>query len=531
LTIAAQISERMAPPSQSDRVGSRKPGSAPGAAAATSGAKASEPVPVRVRSRVAPRPRASLVDAPDRAAAGDRAERARAPVDLPRILLLNPPRVDGIPVIRLHRSEYLFVQGNHIPPMDLGYFAAAAKGLAALEIVDANALDLSQAQTLARIAAFRPDVIVCKGVVNILDRDLFAALEYKKSHPHVKVVLSCRGCLGAESAVFAEFPLLDGIARGEVDAFARDLCSRPHLEDIPGLARPGEAEPIVRVVEDLDRDPIPDLEVMPKLWGTGYRIPYYGIPSGYFLLSSRGCPYTCTYCMVGGIDGRPFRYRRRDPDNVIAELELLRTRYGVSDCYVFDEIFTTPGHGEKVCDRILSAGIQARWICEGKPDLVNRPMLQTMKKAGCVAIYFGIETGDDGILTEVEKGHSSEQARRAIELTQEAGIMAAAYIMLGFPGETVRSYLKTVQFLRQAKPSLIRYGFLAPYPVTVMHREMVEQGLLSFDRAVVDRHISPYFSSKFALRSRALRPSALKAMDFLFKKGFHAELTRSPPLG
>jgi len=496
--------------------------------ASTPAAPGPKPAAPKPKSRVAQRPRTEAVRSAG--AAADSSKSPRAQKDLPRILLLNPPRVDGIPVIRLHRSEYLFVQGNHIPPIDLGYFAAAAKGKAILQIVDANAEDLSQSQTLDRIAAFAPDLVVTKGVLNILDRDLFAPLEYKKSHPHVKVVLSCRGCIGAEARVFEEFPALDGIARGEVDAFARDLCDRPDLRGIPGLALPDDLVSLVRVVDDLNRDPIPDLEVMPNLWGTGYRIPYYGIPSGYFLESSRGCPYTCTYCMVGGIDGRPFRYRQRDPANVIEEMKLLRDRYAVDNFYIFDEIFTTPGHGDRVCERMVSEGVNARWICEGKPDLVSAGMLERMKAAGCLAIYFGIESGDDAILNEVEKGHSSNQASQAIQLTQAAGIYAGAYIMLGFPGETVRSYLRTIRFLREAQPKLVRYGFLAPYPVTVMHREMVQEGLLDFQRSSVDRRISPHHDAQIAMRSRMLRPSTLKAMDMLFKFGFYEELTRSPPL-
>jgi radical SAM superfamily enzyme YgiQ (UPF0313 family) len=226
-------------------------------------------------------------------------------------LLLNPPRVNGIPVTRLFRSEYLFVQGNQVPAMDLAYFAAAAKGHAHLAIVEANGEDLSTEQVLERIIAFRPDVIVQKGVLNVLGHDLAAAAAYKARHPHVRVVLSCRGCVGAEDAVFRDFPVVDAVARGEIDAFARDLADRPDLVDIAGLYVPDRPTRTIRVVEDLDEVPLPDLELMPRLWHSGFNLSYYGVPSGYFLTTSRGCPYSCTFCMVGGIEGRPFRDRTR----------------------------------------------------------------------------------------------------------------------------------------------------------------------------------------------------------------------------
>jgi radical SAM superfamily enzyme YgiQ (UPF0313 family) len=493
----------------------------------------------REPSRVAPASRraGALGDRPSTAlglVSGERIVRKgsamglRSITDRPRIALVNPPRFNGIPVTRLFRSEYLFVQGNQVPAMDLAYFAAAAKGRAHLSIIEANGEDLSTSEVLERLEEFRPDVIVQKGVLNILHSDLAASAAYKKANPHVKIVLSCRGCIGAETTVFEEFPFVDAIARGEIDAFARDIAERPDLADIVGLSTPDHSTDVIRVVEDLDEVPLPDLELMPRLWHSGFTLFYYGVPSGYFLTTSRGCPYTCTFCMVGGIDGRPFRYRKRDPQNVAEEAKLLRRNFGVRDFYVFDEIFTMPGHGERVCERFIQEDVGARWICEGKPDLVNPSMLALMKRAGCLAVYYGIESGDDGILRSIEKGHTSADARRAIDITRSAGILAGAYAMLGFPGETVQTYLETVGFLLETRPDLLRYDFLLPYPVTVLHREMVESGLLEDGKRRLDRRISPHHDEKILYRTKALRSTTLKAMELLLKQGFARELRRSP---
>lgn len=448
--------------------------------------------------------------------------------DLPRIFLLNPPRYRGIPVTRLFRSEYLFVQNNQVPAMDLAYFAAAARGRAHLCLVDANGEDLTNDQVLQRMIEFRPDVIVQKGVLNILHHDLAAARAYEARSPEVRVVLSCRGAIGMEGAVFEDFPFVDALARGEIDAFARDIAERPDLRDIEGVSVPGRHSTTIRVVEDLDEHPIPDLEQMPRLWYSGFNLAYYGVPSGYFLTTSRGCPYTCTFCMVGGIDGRPFRHRKRDPKNVAEEARLARDRYGVRDYYVFDEIFTMPGHGERVCEAWLEDGLGAQWICEGKPDLVTLPMLSTMKRAGCLAVYYGVESGDDGILQGIEKGHTTADARRALALTRQAGILAGAYIMLGFPGETMQTYLRTVRFLLETRPDLLRYDLLLPYPVTVLHREMVQAGLLEGTQRGLDRRISPHHDEPIRYRSTALGPRTLKAMELLLKQGFRKELRSSP---
>lgn len=489
------------------------------------------PAPRRAApERAAERPRVRLPIAPAAAA------RRGAPRDVPRILLLNPPRYRGIPVTRIHRSEYLFAQGNQIPAMDLAYFAAAAADRAEVCIVEANAEDLDLAQVLARMEAFRPDVIVAKGVVNILEHDLAAPLAYKRRAPHVKVVLSCRGSIDAEAVVFSRFPLLDGIARGEVDAFARDIADRPDLAGIEGMALPDRPGGAVRVVEDLDAHPIPAFDRLPDAWysgrragrRTGFSAAYYGIPSGYYLTSSRGCPYRCSFCLVGGIEGRPFRYRKRDPENVIEEMRALSAR-GIRDYYVFDEIFTMPGHGDRIAERIAQAGLDVAFVCEGKPDLVEPAMLRAMKRAGCIAVYYGLESGDDAILREVEKGHTTADGRRAIELTRAAGIPAGAYAMIGFPGETWSSVVRTAGMLLELRPDLVRYDFLMPYPVTAMHRQMREERLIaSGDWSELDRRISPHHEGKVAIRSRALGPRTLKALDLLFKLAFSTELSRSP---
>ena len=450
--------------------------------------------------------------------------------DLPRILLLNPPSFEGMPVIRLYRSEYIFVQGNNIPVVDLGYFAARLKGKAHIALIDANAEGLDQATTLERIKAFAPDTIVLKGVKNLLAHDLEGPAAYKRAHPHVRIVLSCRGAVDSDAHVFETFPFVDGFARGEVDAFAEDLAAGGPLDKIVGMSTPGAITKVTRTVADLNEFPMPDLEAMPAIWYSGYKFPYYGIPSGYYLMTSRGCPYQCTFCMVGGIEDRPFKYRRRDPENVIEELKLVKAKFGLRDFYFFDEIFTMPGHAEKICELMIKEDLRMSWTCEGKPDLVKEKMLGLMKRAGCTAIYYGVESGDDDILRNVEKGHTSEDARRAIKLTREAGILAGAYIILGFPGETTSSVLRTTKFLLDAKPDMIRYSFLMPYPATVMHREMVDAGLLKpdFDRKSIDRHINADHDLGISHTSEVLSQRQLKSIDALFRMGFATELARSP---
>lgn len=451
-----------------------------------------------------------------------------------RILLLNPPRYRGIPVVRVFRSEYLYVEGNIVPPVDLAYFAAGARDRAQVRIVDANVEDLDQRQCLERIEAFAPDVIVVKGVLNILEHDLAAVLQHKRRCPRTRVILSCRGVFGVEARIFDEFPDLDGIAAGEVDAFSEDICDLSDLEalgSIEGMSVPDGISGTVRVVHDLERHPHPDLEALPPLWHTGYRLPYGGAKSGYYLVAARGCPFSCTFCNVGGLPSRSFTYRRRDPASVVEEVRFLRKRFGIGDFFVFDENFTMPGHCEQICERLLNEDARPAFTCEGKPGLVNRSMLELLARSGCRGLFYGIESGDQGILAEINKGHDLSQARQAIRWTKQASLLAGAYVVLGFPQETWATFFRTVGFLFETAPEMIRYDFLLPYPGTSLHRQMRMEGLLGragFDRTTLDRRTSPDHRTKIPLSSRALSPRELMVMDRLFKEIFAEELCRAP---
>jgi len=332
-----------------------------------------------------------------------------------------------------------------------------------------------------------------------------------------------------ERRVFREFPFLDAIARGEVDALADELADGVELSAVAGMSMPESASTATRVVEDLNRFPLPDLEALPDGWGRLYRFGYHGVRSGYLMNTSRGCPYSCSFCMVGGIRDKPFRFRKRDPANVVEEARLLRTRYGVDDFYVVDEIFNMPGHGERVAEALVGADVRVQWCCEAKPDLVDPGALRSFQRAGCYSIFYGVESADPVVLENVEKGHTVEQAERAVRLTKEAGIQTGVFIMFGFPDDDVRTYLRTVRFILDTEPHMIRYDTLLPYPTTTIHEQMVDAGLLSYERTRLDRRIATdVHGEPIAYRTRKLSPAAVRCADFLFKQLFAEELASIP---
>ncbi len=429
------------------------------------------------------------------------------------IALINPPRYEGTPVIRHFRSNYLY---NYvIPPMDLAYFSQVAKDHGGkVELIDANGEDLDHLETVERLSGFGPDLIVVNAAFNIVEHELEAVRRYSENHD-VDIVLSSRTSIGSEPELFEKFGFLDGVARGEIDAFAPELADGKPLNQVEGMAARKDLNEPIRVVEDLDEHPIPDIDALPDLWYDEYSVPNYFAEGGYFLTGARGCPYGCTFCPVGGHEGQPFYYRERSIENVMEEIRMIDER-GIDDFFFFNEIFTFPGFANDLCDAIVESGLDVSWVCEGKSNHVQDEMLGKMKDAGCKAVYYGVESGSDRIIQDVKKGQDSEDVKKAFRLTKENDMMAGAYIILGFPGDSWKTFYQTVKLMREIEPDTIKMAILAPYKGTEIYREMRERNLVNTEGGEsYDRNLTSYRDT--STRTCHLTNTELKLMDNLFR--------------
>jgi len=115
------------------------------------------------------------------------------------------------------------------------------------------------------------------------------------------------------------------------------------------------------------------------------------------MLTSRGCPYQCVFCG----DSLVFKHntRLRTPENVVDEIEYDVREFGVGEISIVDSIFTLfPNRVTRICEEIISRGLEISWFCNARVDTISAELLRKMKKAGCHRIYYGIESGSQGIL-------------------------------------------------------------------------------------------------------------------------------------
>ena len=246
------------------------------------------------------------------------------------------------------------------------------------------------------------------------------------------------------------------------------------LKPIKGLVWRDGSEIVVNpdrpFIRDLDDLPLPRHGLLPLEM---YRAPL--VRGNYaFVVTSRGCPGGCRFCIKHVSYGRSARFR--SPENILAELELL-AGLGVRDVHMYADLFTISREQVMgLCDLILERGLRLRWTCNSRVDFVDPEMLQLMGRAGCWMISWGIESGSEEVLRRARKGITPEQVEQALRWAREAGIRNWGYFIIGLPGETEETIRETIRFAKRLPLSLALFHIAAPYPGSPLFFEVVEQG-------------------------------------------------------
>lgn len=282
---------------------------------------------------------------------------------------------------------------------------------------------------------------------------------------------------GPHATVCQDEPLEHGFnvsVQGEgehvVRRLARFLDGEGELGDVPGIRFRGGQGPPKGHIEDLDELAFP-LHSYPS-----YRVEQYTdasdmvVPGG--LMTSRGCPARCTFC-ANYVTGRSYRWR--SPENVVAEMLALKQRYGVRHFPFWDDAFTARRPRlNALCDAILAepglGGVT--WTCITPGNMVKPHDLARMRKAGCVAINFGIESGDYNILRVIQKGQRPEHVKSAVKAARDEGMMTIVNFMFGFPGEGVQELQHTLELMEALAPHTDIFnnrGVLVPFPGTAIY--------------------------------------------------------------
>jgi anaerobic magnesium-protoporphyrin IX monomethyl ester cyclase len=444
------------------------------------------------------------------------------------VTLVNPP--------------YPPMSSGHPPSavLGLGYLAAVLeKNQYEVDVIDFPALKLSYEEFRSEISKRQPNIV---GITS-------ATLTYKSALRIARIAKeTCPNCvtlLGGIHATFwddkalQECPYLDVIVRREGENTLLELVQRleagKSFHDVLGITYRKDG----KIVRNPDRPYIEDLDSLP--FPARHFWPIERLRKGeelFSLMTTRGCVYWCPFCSTVRMHGR--KYRMRSPKNVVDEIEFLHDTYGATQFTFFDDVFTLgEARTEELCQEIKNRKLKIQWTCGTRVDMVTRELLLKMKEAGCVAVWFGVESGSQSVLDAMDKGILIEQTVKAFKWVREIGLRPIPNVILGFPGETKQTILKTIKFAEKVSPDdLACYDVATPFPGTPLYDLVKEKGWLKvtdFDKYDIDTPTfeTPWLSMKElkeiheqAFRHFYFRPTYILRMYAKGRKyGFLATIT------
>lgn len=391
-----------------------------------------------------------------------------------RLLFLNPPALDERKINR-HIMDPHVSKGNYLyPPYDFlmlsGWFHPSDRF--ELRILDAMAAGWPATHTLDEIVNWQPDFILAMTAPQSYTLDI-AFLETVKQRTGVR--LFCAGAVEHErrEKVLERLPWLDGLL---LEPIADDL-----LRYLSGDQGPFEAL-VLR-----DRQTLPAARHRPKWFEVPvcrhdlidarlYSYPAMRTDRFTSMLTSYGCPFSCTYCEAPG-----FKFTMRTPDLVLEELELIR-RCGITEVCFKDWTFAANRkHAIAILDGMIERKMNLKWFTFSRVDVLDRDLIKKMKQAGCTVIQMGVETVNSDILPNFTRKHDLGQIKEIFNICQEEKVETLATLILGLPGDTEEYARKTIDFVIDLDPDYASFNIVTPLLGSELRRDWERQGLVDPD--------------------------------------------------
>jgi len=385
-----------------------------------------------------------------------------------KIALVNPPPPFGA-----------FVHYQN-PLIGLAYMAAVLeKNGYEVTVVDCPPLRMTHEGLKQEIVRLKPDIVGITSVTVTFSSAVQAARVIKESYPRALIVLGGPHVTVMDKQTLNEQPETDIVVRGEGEQTMLELVdlmskSNPkNLDEVAGITFRKNGQ-IIRTpnrpfIQNLDQLPYPAYKFFPL---RKYRL--FGkliLP----IISSRGCPFRCTFCLAPRMAGKKFR--ARSPKNVVDELEWSRDTYEPNAFTFHDETFT---HDKKrvfeICEEMKNRNISLPWDCSTRVDQVSKEILAKMRDANCQLVSFGVESGSQRILNAMRKGTTVEQNGRAIMWAKDVGLSVAISVIIGYPGETMDTLEQTLDFIRRTEPDDVYMSLASPYPGIALYDLLKDLG-------------------------------------------------------
>lgn len=357
------------------------------------------------------------------------------------------------------------------PPLGVCYVAAAFEAAGCeVAIFDFVVSEYSRAKLAKLMDEFKPDVVGSTSVTLNFPPAAQILCDAKEINPAILTMMGGPHVSFYAKETLAQYPGIDMIVRGEGEQTIAEL--------VPLLKKPGSWASVKgityreggQVAETGTRDFIKDLDTLP--FPSRHLLPlsrYKALGFPISVITSRGCPHQCIFCLGRRMVGAKVRYR--DPVLVVDEIEHLLS-LGFPRINVADDLFASNKERvAAVCGEIRRRNLNFGWSAFARVNTVDEEVVRTMKEAGCDCIAFGIESGNAEMLKRVKKGITKEQVLKAKEVCEKVGMSVHGSFIVGLPGESAETLAETEKFANGLQ-FLHGYHYLAPFPGTTLYEDI-----------------------------------------------------------
>ncbi|MCW3996542.1 MAG: B12-binding domain-containing radical SAM protein [Candidatus Bathyarchaeota archaeon] len=364
------------------------------------------------------------------------------------------------------------------PPLGLGYIASALiKRGFDVEIVDCTFLGFREA--VEHVKQAKPKVVGFYSMFSMKKTTVELAKAMRRAAPSDCVFVVGGPLPSWEPEGF--LGVFDVVVVGEGEETVPELVDAisqgRHLSSVRGLVY-REGECVINsghrdFIADLDSLKFPSRELFDNQAYKNYYLNRFGY-STTSMITSRGCPFLCDFC------SRPIfgnQMRTRSVDNIVDEVEEI-TALGYDRVWFADDCFTfNRWHLLDVCSELIKRHVKVGWECLSRVDTMDTEVAHAMKRAGCIRVFVGIESGNDAVLRIMNKHITTSQARQAVYAAKAAGLEVGAFFIVGYPGENDETVLDTVRFASALPLNYLSFTLPYPIPGTPLYAQVKDEGV------------------------------------------------------
>ncbi len=364
------------------------------------------------------------------------------------------------------------------PPLGLGYVAAALKKQGySVELVDCTFLH-SETEAVIRVKQSDPRIIGIYSMFSMKKTSLEIARKLRESCESCNLLVAGGPLPTLDPSDFLDIFDVAVVGEGEETMLELAQCFENGMPYSPVKGIAYKQEGSVKFtgqrafVDNLDSLAFPSRDLFDNESYKAYFFKRFGYTSSP-LISSRGCPFSCDFC------SRPVfgsSFRKRSAENILAEVEEI-AELGYDRAWFADDCFTLDTeHLRHVCEVLSKRNLEIGWECLSRVDTLDAEVAECMRRAGCVRVFFGLESGNDSVLSTMNKQITTAQAHRAVCAAKSAGLQVGAFFIVGYPGESDETVLDTVRFASALPLDYLSFTLPYPIPGTALHERVKDNG-------------------------------------------------------